>query len=149
MTAKEEAEKILRHLAETKKALAASEKAYQAELEALKARYGDIAVYQGILKGLDEQLQKLMKKNKTELFDGKDLVRLTCGRLIHELQTRIKGLQGKGIIDRIKQMGWLEGVKVVESVDKPVVEKWTDERLIAVGCERKKDQDVFSYEITE
>jgi len=61
--------------------------------------------------------------------------------LAHGIPGRVRGM-----LARLEEIGAVEAIKIVKSVDWDVLDKWTDERLIEVGTERGK-KERFAYEI--
>jgi len=92
------------------------------------------------------QIMKLMKANKAVLFDGTDIVDLEEGRLIHGKEDKVK--IPKTALDSCEAQGFTDVVKIVKSLDREAIEKWTDEKLFLIGATRKP-KETFNYETKE
>lgn len=129
------------------------------DLEALQDKYGRLvailttsaktkaAPLKAHMEDLEKRLKKLGKDNRDELFTDGDRLALEHGDLI--LQEGERVVRAKAVtVEVIEAQGWPEGVKITKAVDWDVVSAWPDERLAAIGTERKKCVDV-SYELPE
>lgn len=116
-----------------------------AEIEAVKQKYGNLlAGFENDLKQQDKALVKLMKAEVAEIFDGKDLVKLRHGTLLHTKGHKVR--IPRDALAKIEAQGWSEAIMVHKSVKRPVVEGWPDERLAVIGAERRRVES-FSYEV--
>lgn len=141
----DQADQLLFSLAERKGRIDCLNKQYQAECEAVNGRYKDKLQPQvDRLKELEKELVGLMKGFTGEIFDGQDLVKLENGILTHTKADKVS--IPRDALEKIEEQGWKEAVKVAKSVDRGVVEKWPDERLVVIGAERKP-VELYSYEI--
>ena len=96
-------------------------------------------------KELIRGLKMLMKSETDALFDGRDLVDLPHGRLLHSREPMVS--IPKNALIKIEEAGWAaEAIQVVKSVIRGVVEKWPDEKLAVIGAARKL-VDSFTYEL--
>lgn len=117
------------------------------EIEKVRARYADgITMLKDRVAALDKEIKGLSKANKALIFDGKDKAVLDHGILLYGKQRKVS--IPRDALSRIKGKGWLDGIKVVESVNRPVVEQWPDERLAVIGA-RRRLVETFSYELKE
>lgn len=98
------------------------------------------------LKCLEKDLVALMKKNSGLIFDGEERVEVEHGSLLFTIEERVR--KAKWVLENLKEHGFTEAVKVVESVDWDALDKWSKEKLALVGTERKR-KEVFSWEIKE
>jgi phage host-nuclease inhibitor protein Gam len=115
------------------------------EIERIRSQYSEkLAEYKTQIDGLDKDIKSLARKNKAEVFDGKDQVNLEHGILLWGKEKKVS--IPRDALDRIEAQGWTEAVKIAKSVDRAVVEKWPVERLTVIGAERKTVEK-FSYEI--
>ncbi len=92
----------------------------------------------------DKDLRKLEKKHKLELFSAGDRVELPHGSLTHHSGKHV--VRARGVLEKLQELGWKDGIKSVESVDWDKLEEWPDVRLIEAGTERKPKED-FGYEL--
>ena len=79
------------------------------------------------LKETEKALLKLMKAERKAIFDGNQKVTLEHGILIHTRELKVS--IPRDALKKIKELEWTEAIKVAESLDRGVVEKWPDERL--------------------
>jgi phage host-nuclease inhibitor protein Gam len=116
-----------------------------AEVNAVLDKYSEeIGVLESQTKDLDKEIKSLAKKNKAEVFDGKDQVTLDHGILLWGKEKKVT--IPRDALEKIEGQGWTEAIKIAKSVDRAVVEKWPVERLTVIGAERKTVEK-FSYEI--
>ena len=96
------------------------------------------------LKEKEKEIMRLMKAEKTDLFDGKDIVRLINGILLYSREPKVS--IPRDALEKVERLGLTEAIKIVKSLNRDVVKKWPDEKLVLIGAE-KKASDKFSYEI--
>jgi len=105
---------------------------------------GQIGDLKQRLKAAEKELIGLAKKNKKELFAGRDKLELAHGIMLHTVEKRVK--RARGMLARLEKLGLDEAIKISKSVDWDALEKWGDEKLAQVGtCRQKKEN--FSYEL--
>lgn len=144
-TAHAEADEMLREIGKTTDALSKLEAEAKAALDSVTAAYQSrVDALKGKIADLDKGIKTLAKKHQADLFDGSDRVDLRFGALLHSIEMRVK--KARGLLERLEELGAVEAVKIVKSVDWDVLEKWSDERLIEVGTERVR-KEVFAYEV--
>jgi phage host-nuclease inhibitor protein Gam len=140
-----QAESHLKDIAYLKAHIEVKEQAYTAEVEKLKEKYlPEINALEDSLAMEDKALVSLMKKNKDNLFDGEDKIKLSCGVLLHTTEYRLT--LPRDALGRIKENGWIEAIRVTESIAREIVERWPIERIVAVGGD-KKLKEKFEYEV--
>lgn len=122
-------------LAEYNAAMATLTDRYEARLKPLRE---DLAA--------DEKaLISLMKKDKRSLFaDGIGTVRLENGSLIYNRTDRVT--IPRDALASCKSQGFRDVIKIAESLDRDAIEKWTDEKLLLIGAERKPKEE-FNYDL--
>lgn len=115
------------------------------EVEEIRALYTSRIdpIKQGI-KLADKELRKLAKGNKAELFEGRDRIDLEYGALLHTTAKRVR--RAKGMLERLKEQGLKDVIRIAESVNWDEIDKWPDEQLKKVGTERIEEER-FEYEI--
>lgn len=139
------ADDLLRKLGEITGQLKTVQSECQVEMDALVQRHREkVAPLKQQLELLDKSLRKHSQKYQVDLFKGRDRVDLKCGALLHQVDRRVKRI--RDMLQRLEQLGSIEAIKIVKSVDWDVIETWTDERLIEVGTERVK-KETFAYEL--
>jgi len=115
------------------------------EIERIRSQYSEKLIeYKTQIAALDKDVKGLTKKNKAEVFDGKDQVNLDHGILLWGKEKKVS--IPRDALDKIEAQGWNEAIKIAKSVDRAVVEKWPVERLTVIGAERKTVEK-FSYEV--
>jgi uncharacterized protein YpmB len=87
-----------------------------------------------------------MKSRQVPLFDGKDTLKLLHGILLYNKEDKVS--IPRDALGKIKAQGWKEAILIAESVDRAVVQKWPDERLVMIGA-KKKAKETYSYEVTK
>ncbi len=139
-----EAEELLLAIAVSQTRIDLLTEQFNEEIERLKAHYeGMIAPMKATVERDGKALQGLMKANKAVLFDGTDVVRLVNGTLIREAGDKVT--IPKTALAKCEELGFMEVIKTVKSLDRDAVEKWPDERLFLIGAERKTKEE-FSYD---
>jgi hypothetical protein len=96
------------------------------------------------VKALEKQLIALMKKECGTFFDGTDVLQLENGALIHESGDKVT--IPRDALDKCKKLKFLDVIKTAESLDREAIEKWTTEKLLLIGAERKPTE-TFSYDL--
>lgn len=145
MDCRERANNLLVKYAIRQNHLAELERQVERRMAQIRERFGtNIQADQDELKALEKELIKLMKANKADLFDHTDQVNLAAGILLRGEEDKVT--IHKGALEKIEEMGWDEAIKIVKSIDREVVEKWSDERLTVIGAERKPVEE-FSFEV--
>ena len=96
------------------------------------------------LKEKEREIIKLMKAEKVSIFDGRDMVRLTNGTLLHSREPKVT--IPRDALEKVEELGFKEAIKIVKSLNRDVVKLWPDEKLVLIGAERKT-KEKFSYEV--
>ncbi len=107
--------------------------------------------YAAMIEPLRDQLGKTiawlkdtMKSNKKMLFLEADVVNLPHGSLIHALVDKVH--IPKTALATCEKLGFAEVVKIAKALDRDAIEKWSDEKLVLIGAERKQKEE-FSYDL--
>lgn len=142
------ADVILAEIGHQQRYLEKAKSEAEAEIDEIKKAYSErIKTAEMLLKAYAVDLRKLAKTNHAVLFDGKDRIDLNNGAMIFSISDRVK--RAKSITtDKLEEMGLDEAVRIAKSVDWDELEKWPDEKLIAVGTERVR-QEKYEYEVFE
>ncbi|MBW2052731.1 MAG: host-nuclease inhibitor Gam family protein [Deltaproteobacteria bacterium] len=147
MNPREQADQILAELSALKTQIETLEGQAEAEMAEIRENYqARLAGPKEKLCGLEKTLSSLMKRNIAAVFDGREKVSLKHGFLLHTRE--LKASIPRNALDKIEEQGWLEAVKVSKSVDRAVVEKWPDERLVVIGGKRRHVEK-FTYEVKQ
>ncbi|OPX18730.1 MAG: hypothetical protein BZ151_13135 [Desulfobacca sp. 4484_104] len=115
------------------------------EFERLRLGYQErLGPKEADLQILERTLRKLLRQEKGKLFDGPGRVDLPAGALLYQVVERVK--KARGVLEKLKEQGFQEAIKIAESVDWEKLEGWPAERLILVGTERVRKEE-FDYEL--
>ena len=137
-----QADQLLEELAVLKAHLAEVQAEAEAKMKAVHERYDwqiENCTYH--IKETEKQLKALMKSHDPELFDGRDMLRLQNGLLLRSEGYKVR--IPRDALHKIEAEGWHEAIKVVKSVDRDVVSRWPESRLVVIGAERRR---VVNYE---
>ena len=135
----------LKELGEITKEFETYQSVAEYEIERIRSQYSEkLAEYKAQIGELDKDIKSLAKKNKAEVFDGKDQVTLDHGILLWGKEKKVS--IPRDALEKIETQGWNEAIKIAKSVDRAVVEKWPVERLTVIGA-APKIVEKFSYEI--
>ena len=143
--AREEADRLLDDIGKITARLKTAEVEAEAEIETVRAHFArSIDPLRERLQGLDKELITLMKSRQVPLFDGRDTLKLLHGILLYNKEDKVS--IPRDALEKIKGLGWKEAILIAESVNRAVVEKWPDERLVVIGAKRK-EKKTYSYEL--
>jgi hypothetical protein len=108
---------------------------------------GDLAVLKEMKTDAEKALKKFALKNRVDLFglDG-DKVSLSHGIILYAKEDKVS--IPKDAVEKIEGLGWKEGIIIVKTIDRPVIEAWNDEKLAAIGA-KKKPKEEISWELTK
>ena len=141
-----DADQLLKDIGQVTARLTAVEAEAEAEIEAVRAHYAKRAdPTRDRLKALDKALLTLMKSRQVPLFDGGDTVKLLHGILLYNKEDKVS--IPRDALLKIKTLGWFKVILIAESVNRAMVEKWPDEKLVMIGAKRKEKKS-YSYELT-
>jgi hypothetical protein len=94
----------------------------------------------------EKELKHLMKSAKLVIFDGRDIVYLDHGNLLYSKGDKVT--IPRDALDKCERQGFVDVIKVVKSLDREAIDKWTDEKLFLIGAERKP-VETFNFEVKE
>jgi phage host-nuclease inhibitor protein Gam len=141
------ADAYLESLTDEAQKLAGLMRDYQARSDEVVAAYKDaIRKKKADIEAIEKKLKKFLKAHREIFFENTDRVDLKFGAVILFVQSRVK--RAKEVLARLEEIEANEAIIVTKAVDWDVLETWTDERLIEVGTERRKDEK-FEYELYE
>lgn len=145
-TVKDQAEGLLQEISFVQNDLAQIQGDFDKEMASLKENYKqDIQGRKEEIKRLEKELKKMALAHKKQLFDGTDRAELKTGALIYRVKESVR--KAKTVtVDLLEGLEWHDGIRIEKYVDWDRIEKWPDERLAAIGTERKKQEEV-SYEL--
>jgi len=140
-----EADQLLTDIGQVVVRLKKVEADAEAEIETVRAHYAkSIDPLRERVGELDKELITLMKSRCVPLFDGKDTLKLLHGILLYNKEDKVS--IPRDALEKIKGQGWKEAILIAESINRAVVEKWPDERLVVIGAKRK-EKKTYSYEV--
>jgi hypothetical protein len=140
-----QAEQVLGNLRDITNVIASLKAEAKLKMDATASRYNTLLM--PVIENQEaqgKQLIALMKKNKTVLFDGTDVVNLPHGSLIHSVADKVS--IPKTALDECKAQGFQDVIKIIESLDRDAISKWPDAKLVLIGAERKQKEE-FSYNV--
>ena len=141
-----EADQLLKDIGQVVVRLKKVEADAEGEIEAVRVHYAkSIDPLRERVGELDKELITLMKSRCVPLFDGKDTLKLLYGILLYNKEDKVS--IPRDALEKIKGQGWKEAILIAESVNRAVVEKWPDKRLVVIGAKRKEKKS-YSYEVT-
>jgi len=116
-----------------------------AEMQAVTNRYkAEQEPVAADLHACEKLLIVLMKKKRREFFDGTDVLQLQNGALIHEEGDHVT--IPRDALTTCELLGFDDVIKVIKSLDREAIEKWSTEKLLLIGAERKPVES-FSYDL--
>ena len=136
-----QAEGALAEMAALERKMAQAKLDMQEECDAAKAKAGEtIAPLESRYKELDAALKKWATMNKSVLFAERKTLDLAFGVIGFLASTKIKQMNNVSEADtlaKLKQFGFTDGIRLIETPDKEAMEKWPEDRLALVGCVRR------------
>jgi hypothetical protein len=113
-----------------------------AEIGRIREKYASALLENSKRKSNAEKaLKSFALKNKEDLFgvDG-DKVSLSHGIILYAKEDKVT--IPKDAVEQIEKLGWDEGIVIVKNIDRPVIEKWNDEKLAAIGASKKPKESI-------
>ena len=102
-------------------------------------------------KTITDALCTFLKMNRAEVLAGRKSVELAFGVMGFHASTalcQMRGITAEMTLERLKNAGLHEGIRLKAELDKDVMRGWPDERLALVGLVRQK-KDQFYVELKE
>ncbi len=128
---------------------------YESETRQVKERFTErVAPTVARLKETEKEIEALALAHQVDLFGtpsqeeaaGGVRCPLPSGSLILTVRQVVR--KAKAVtVDALKSLGWIDGVRVEESVAWDKIEAWPDERLAVIGTERR-DKVTVNWEAT-
>lgn len=149
----ERAESALMELAQLTRQQRAIEDDMNAGIDALKeAAKEKTSPLEEKKKALTNALGVYLKMNQTELLQGgRKSVELAFGVIGFRASTalvQMRGVSSEMTLERLKNAGLPEGIRIKEELDKDVMRGWPEERLHLVGLQRQ-EKNLFFVELKE
>lgn len=140
------ADGLLQELSRLSGHLAVLEQDFNQRIFELKSRYEQLAdPLRREFEARERELEGLMKRNRSVLFDGQDQVNLPHGILLYGEEPHV--VIPRDAVARLEAAGLWKAIKVAKSVDRAAVERLSDEELDMLGMERKLMQ-TYTYELS-
>lgn len=145
MKPREKADAILWGLRRYKFSLQKVQEDAEAELARVREKYQEeISNLEALIAVSEKKLKAIMKDHDPEIFGGSDKVTLSNGLLLRSESYKVR--IPRNALPKIEAQGWHEAIKVVKSINRGVVGKWPESRLMIIGAERRKVVN-YEYEI--
>ena len=103
------------------------------------------------LQAMENGLQAFAEYNKPQIFKQKRSIFLNFGVIGFRKSTQLKPMPKttwQKVVELLNSQGLTSGIRVRESVNKEVLNEWSDEKLEKVSVKRH-ETDTFWYEIKE
>lgn len=148
MDAKQKAEALLRDVASATENLRLKTQDANEALEKVRAQFAPaVQEAKADLEAFERELERHCKKHQAAIFGDRDRVDMGPGALLHGVTKAVRKAK-KVTVELLEKLGFKDGILVTTSVNWDVVQKWTDERLAAIGTERK-NKETWGYELKE
>lgn len=99
------------------------------------------------IKMLETAIRNYAEIHKAEILPkGKKTIELNFGLIGFRLSTKIS--VKASTLGLLQKLGFLDGVRIKEEVNKEVLKDWDDDKLRLVDAKRKRE-DVFYYEVKD
>lgn len=142
----EEVEAYLYDIDSLNDSLAVKKSEYDEELKRLKERYQkDFDAIRVKIDEREKALKKLLSSKRSLIFDKGDFVHLKNGSVWYRIRSLVKRARGVTVL-LLEELGYVDGIKIEKSVNWDEIEKWSDERLTAIGTERVTKEE-FGYDL--
>lgn len=137
----QQAEGVLAEIASIDRKLVQVQVTMNEELDAAKQKAAEAkAPLESRRKELEAALKKWAMMNKGVLFVKRRSLDLAFGSLGFQAGTRIQQMDGVSpdeSLEKVRQYGFKDGIRVTEELNKEAMESWTDDRLALVGLVRR------------
>ena len=122
------------------------------EIDGLKdAAQGALAPIELRRKTLSDALGVFLKMNRKEVLKGRKSVEMAFGTMGFRSSSslcQMRGVTAEMTLERLKNAGLPEGIRIKQELDKDVMRGWPEERLALVGLIRQ-EKDQFFVELKE
>ncbi len=116
------------------------------EIQKIKEKYSEkLAELKSNLMEHDKEIKKLLKKYRRDFFADTDRKQLKNGLVWWRIKQAVKKARNV-TVQLLEQLGYTDGIKIEKRVNWAEIEKWSDEKLAAIGTERTEKEE-FGYEI--
>ncbi len=138
----------LYEIAQRRAGIKAAEAAAEERINAVKAAAAETAApHLARIEELERAILTFAEVHRETVFArGRKSVELQFGALGYRKSTKIS--VRKSTLDKLKELGFEDGIRRTEAVNKEAMQDWPDERLALVDARRQAD-DTFWYEVNE
>jgi len=148
-----EADRVLEELADLERQANVVKNALNEAIDQAKARAAEDMVEIGTrVKVLEAALSGFALANKSTLFKDKKSLELDFGTLSFRRSSKIvtagKGVTWEMVLEKIKDQGYSEAIRIKEEVNKEALAGWDDDKLGQIAVKRKTE-DSFGYELKQ
>lgn len=149
----QDADKVLEELADLERRANGVKNAMNEKIDVAKAEAAEeMTPLEARKKELEGALCAFALMHKGDLFKEKKSRELDFGTLSFRLSTRIipagKGITLDAVLTKVKELGYLDGVRIKEELNKETMTAWDDDKLAQVGAKRKAE-DTFGYQLKQ
>jgi phage host-nuclease inhibitor protein Gam len=149
----QDADKVLEELADLERRASGVKNSMNERIDAAKAEAAEeMLPIEARKKELEGALSAFALMHKGDLFKEKKSRELDFGTLSFRLSTRIvpagKGITLETMLEKVKELGFLDGVRLKEELNKEAMAGWDDDQLAQVGAKRRAE-DVFGYTLKQ
>lgn len=145
MTPSERADSHLKAILILSAKLAGINNAMNREFDAVRAKYSiEIDTTESLIRDYEDGLEALVKDRRGEILFGEDRADLHHGAVMLKIETRVKRV--RKMLDRLKEENLTQAIKINESVDWDVIDRFDDDTIARIGSDRVNIER-FSYEL--
>lgn len=153
VTSLTEADKVLEELAALERQANSIKNTMNEKIDQAKAQAtADMVEVATRVKILEAALSGYALANKSSLFKEKKSLDLDFGTLSFRQSSKIvtagKGVTWDMVLEKLKDGGFTEGIRISEEVNKEALARWDDAKLEKVGAKRKT-ADTFGYDLKQ
>jgi phage host-nuclease inhibitor protein Gam len=146
------AESAMMELAELSRQVRAVKDGLNADIDRLKENAAAAAApLEARRKELTDALGTFLKMHRAEVLKGRKSIELAFGIMGFRASSSVvqmRGVTAEMSLERLKNSGLTEGIRIKEELDKDVMRGWPDDRLALVGLLRQ-EKDQFFVEVKE
>jgi len=144
----DQVDQALYEVAQLKARIKAAEAAAEERINAVKAAAAETAApHLARIGELERAILTFAESHRDTVFaKGRKSVELQFGSLGYRKSTKIS--VRKSTLDKLKELGFEDGIRRTEAVNKEALQDWPDDRLTLVDARRQVD-DLFWYEVKE
>lgn len=144
----DQADQALYEVAQFRARIKAAEAAAEERINAVRRAAAETAAPQlARIQELERAILTFAETHRNTVFTkGRKSVELQFGSLGYRKSTKIS--VKKSTLDKLKELGFEDGIRRTEAVNKEAMQEWPDDRLALVDA-RRQAADTFWYEVKE